>query len=127
LFRYNPDAAVASTFVRLWLGAAAPRPPVAVVFDLAGHSDWRCSVLAWRAPFVRNLSSLADAELLQLCKDKRLVASGSKQELIDRLVASDSGELLFGHLRCCPLLHCVRARHECNCPLYPQIRLHTFQ
>jgi hypothetical protein len=44
---YNHNAAVASTFLRLWHGPSASRPLMAVVLDLTGHSDWRCSVIAF--------------------------------------------------------------------------------
>jgi hypothetical protein len=76
---------------------------MAVVFDLIGHSDWRCSVLLWHRPVMMDFRTLGESELQQLCKEKRLPASGSKQELADRLSAADPSELLFGHLRYCPI------------------------
>jgi hypothetical protein len=98
---YDECSAIASTFVRLWHGADAPRPLMAVVFDLIGHSDWRCSVLALHKPRLKDFSSLSISEIQDLCKDGKLSTSGSRQALLLRLAGSQPGELLFGHLRCC--------------------------
>jgi hypothetical protein len=96
---YNDTTAVASTFVRLWQGSTTPRPLVAVVFDLIGHSNWRYSVLALHRPGLRDFSSLSLSELQELCKAKKLATTGSHHMLMDRLTLSQPTELLFGHLR----------------------------
>jgi hypothetical protein len=51
---YNHNSAVASTFLRQLQGATCSRPLLAAVLDLTGHSDWRCSVMVFHHPRLRN-------------------------------------------------------------------------
>ena len=100
---YNHNSAVASTFLRQWQGATCSRPLVAAVLDLTGHSDWRCSVMVFHCPRLRNQPG-EHTQCCISCMPAVVSAATGKGGVAASALTCAASFIRALHLQCIPFL-----------------------